>query len=199
MIETEIRRVIRDARASDPIISNTGIQQVLEKRFNREFSYNYVAKLARKVHTETLKEASRTKIEARLSVTRERFRIGTERLLQIINWQPTETLEALPGETIVQFKKRVSGPKDEDVIEAVKVLGMLDLALLKAEIECGVYKDEATALAEHRTYTMLPDDQRNSIVSAFNKWGYLSSGTVAKLTERTITVYAGNGTTNPTA
>jgi hypothetical protein len=38
-IEAELRREIRDARALDPLISLAALEQKLEKKFNRGFSY----------------------------------------------------------------------------------------------------------------------------------------------------------------
>jgi len=44
-----MRRVIRDARAKDPLITVGRIQRLLEKRFQRGFSYEYIARVAEKV------------------------------------------------------------------------------------------------------------------------------------------------------
>src|SRR5690242_3606040 len=87
-VEAEIRRTIRDARAKDPIISIVGLQQVLEQRFERTFTRDYIARIDRKVHKEALTRADRTKLNERLNVTREKFRIASERLMQIIDWKP---------------------------------------------------------------------------------------------------------------
>jgi hypothetical protein len=67
-----MRRAIRDARAADPLISVSGLEAVLEKRFNRGFSRKYVAKFADKVFHQSLIEADRTQIEERLNMTREK-------------------------------------------------------------------------------------------------------------------------------
>ena len=48
-LEGEIRRIIRNERAKDPLITVSGLEKVLEKRFNRGFSRRYVAKLANNV------------------------------------------------------------------------------------------------------------------------------------------------------
>ena len=55
-VEAEFRRIIRDARAKDPLISIAN----LEKHFNRGFSHRYVSKIADKVAREGLIEADRT-------------------------------------------------------------------------------------------------------------------------------------------
>jgi hypothetical protein len=67
-VEAEIRRVIRDAL--DPLITVAKIEKVLEERFKRGFSYQYVAKVAEKVQREAMVQADRTQIEDRLNFTR---------------------------------------------------------------------------------------------------------------------------------
>ena len=69
-VEAELRREIRDARAFDPLISVSALEQRLEKKFNRGFSYRYIAKLADKTMRQAFIEADRTKIEERLAFTR---------------------------------------------------------------------------------------------------------------------------------
>lgn len=48
-VEQEIGRVVRDALAKDPLIRVAGLKAVLENRFNRGFSHQYVPKIADKV------------------------------------------------------------------------------------------------------------------------------------------------------
>jgi hypothetical protein len=49
-IEEEIRGVIRDERAKDPLITVDRLEKALEAHFNRGFAYNYVAKVADKAY-----------------------------------------------------------------------------------------------------------------------------------------------------
>ena len=49
-----------------------------------------------------------------------------------------------------------SNPEDEDAIEAAKNFALLDLALLKAEIECGMCKKPIEVLAREVHYEPLP-------------------------------------------
>jgi hypothetical protein len=71
-----MRRVVRDARAKDPLIRVAGLKAVLEKHFSRGFSHQYVSKLADKVAREGLIEADRTELEACVNFTRENLRTG---------------------------------------------------------------------------------------------------------------------------
>jgi hypothetical protein len=86
-VEAELRREIRDARALDPLISVSALEQRLEKKFNRGFSYRYIAKLADKIARQALIEADRTKIEERLAFNRENYRIVRDRLMKIVTWK----------------------------------------------------------------------------------------------------------------
>ena len=83
-VEAEIRRVIRDARAKDPLITVGRIEKLLEDKFKRGFSYQYVAKVADRVERESLVQADRTQIEQRLNFTRENYRMMREELLKIV-------------------------------------------------------------------------------------------------------------------
>src|SRR3984893_8811670 len=124
-IESEIRREIRDARAIDPLITVSALEERLEETFKRGFSYRYVAKLADKIARQSLIKADRTKIEERLNFTRENYRIVRERLMKIVNWKQGD-----------DGRRQWSS----EVTDAAKTIVMLDLAILKAEIENGLYK-----------------------------------------------------------
>lgn len=83
-------REIRDARAIDPLISVSALDQHLEKKFKRGFSYRYITD---KIAGQALIEAGRTQIEERLAFTRENYRMMREELLKIVYWSP----ETAPG------------------------------------------------------------------------------------------------------
>ena len=68
-VEEEIRRIVRDARAKDPLISVSGLEHPLEAHFQRGFSHQHVSKIADKVAREGLIEADRTRIEERMNFT----------------------------------------------------------------------------------------------------------------------------------
>ena len=83
-VEEEMRRVVRDERAKDPLISVARLEAALEKHFNRGFSHNYASKIADKVAREGLIEADRTRIEERMNFTRDNYRLMREALFKII-------------------------------------------------------------------------------------------------------------------
>jgi hypothetical protein len=117
----------------------TKLQENLERRFNREFKHQYLAKLPEKVARQTLVEIDRAQIEQRMAFTRENYRMDREKLMEIMYWDK----DAHPGER---------PPQKRDVVEAAKSVAMLDLALLKAEIETGMYKKPIEKLAADIRY-----------------------------------------------
>jgi hypothetical protein len=72
-VEEEIRRVVRDERAKDPLISVAALKHALEEHFQRGFSHQYVSKIVDKVAREALVVADRTQIEERMNFTRESY------------------------------------------------------------------------------------------------------------------------------
>ena len=175
--EEKIKRAVRDALALDPITTDAALHERVCKSMKYNFDIKYIRKLRDKVVKSNQMEVSRSKITKRLGEIRETHRLGRERLLRIIYWSPEN---ALPG---------IRPPSSVAIIEAVKALVMLDLAIMNAEVANGVYKDIEEA-ASHRDYTELPQEHRQTIVSAFAKWGVLPAGATAQITERTLTVHA---------
>ena len=172
-VEAELRRTIRDARAKDPLISVAHIKALsnLEAKFNKELFLSVCRQARRKRSAaEAAMQASRTKIEQRINLTRETYRLSRERLLQIVYWQYDPKV---PAE--VQRE-----PYAEDVIEACKNLVMLDIALLKAEIDCGMYRDEQEAAAALH-YAPMSAERRVIVINAFIAWGLLPKEQVEQI------------------
>jgi hypothetical protein len=165
-VEAELRREIRDARALDPLISVSALEQRLEKKFKRGFSYRYIAKLADKIARQALVEADRTKIEERLAFTRENYRIVRERLMKIVCWQPGDGGRA---------------PWASEVTEAGKAIVAMDLAILKAEIENGLYKRPLDVIAREFQYEPVPGEVRTVIIASWMRGGLLPAATVHEM------------------
>jgi hypothetical protein len=165
-VEEEIRRVVRDARARDPLISVAGLEAALEKHFNRGFSHQYVSKIADKVAREGLVELDRTKIEHRMQFTRENYRMMREELFKIVYWKDGDG---------------GSRPRAQDRVEAASRTVMLDLALLKAEIETGMYKKPIELLARNIRYEPLPPEIRAVVLRSWANFGMLPAATIEKM------------------
>jgi hypothetical protein len=168
-IEQKIRREIRDARAKDPLVSVLSLQEQLEKKFDRTFTRKYLAKLAHKVERQALVEADRTQIEQRMQFTRENYRMMRERLLKIVYWTKETAQDGMKA------------PLPMDITDAAKTVVMLDLALLKAEIETGMYKKPMEALIDAIRYEPLPTEVREVVIRSWRNFGMLPAATVEKM------------------
>jgi hypothetical protein len=165
-VEEEIRRIIRDERAKDPLITVSGLEQALEKRFDRGFSRRYVAKLAEKVARQSLIEIDRMKIEERLDFTRHNYRMMREELLKIVYWNPETAPVGVPK------------PLARDRIEAAKNVVMMDLALLSAEIANGMYTKPIETIVKEYRYDPLPDEVRAVIIASWKRGGLLPAAAI---------------------
>jgi hypothetical protein len=175
--EDKVKRAIRDALAYDPLLTNTAMVERVSKQFKHHFAHQYIQRLTRKVSGQTRDEVHRAAIEPRLAALRETHRIARERLLQVLCWSP-------------QNPFGLSKPFARDIVEATKNLVMLDIAVLNAEVANGLYKnlDEAAAKLD---YPALPEAQRTTIASTFQKWGVLPPGSIVE----SVTIHATRVTT----
>jgi hypothetical protein len=105
-VAEQIRRIIRDERAKDPLITVSGLEHALEKHFDRGFPHQYVSKIADKVSREGLIEMDRTRIEERMNFTRENYRMMREKLLKIVYWNPETALWASPSRSHATTRSR---------------------------------------------------------------------------------------------
>jgi hypothetical protein len=168
-VEEQIRRIIRDERAKDPLITVLGLEHALEKHFQRGFSHQYVSKIADKVARESLIVADRTQIEERMNFTRENYRMMREELLKIVYWDPDK---AVPG---------VPKPLAKDRIEAAKNVVMMDLALLGAEIANGMYRKPIDAITKEFQYEPLSPEIRTIVIAAWMRGGLLPKATIEQM------------------
>jgi hypothetical protein len=173
--EENLKRAIRDAVALDPVAGIHQLTDTLSKRLNHSFDPRYIKKLRDKVVRQNLVEIDRIKIEERMNFTRENYRMVREELLKIMYWTPQNALTGMPK------------PLARDRVEAAKSVAMLDLALLKAEIECGLYKKPIETLAKEIHYDPLPDDVRIVVIKSWRNFGLLPEATIQEMVpEKTL-------------
>lgn len=171
-VEQEIRRAIRNARAKDPLITVVGLQDALERHFQREFSRAYLAKMNDKVARETRMEIDRAQIEPRLASLRENYRLMREELLKIVYWTPEDVQPGVPK------------PLAKDRVEAAKAVVQLDLAILSAEMAAGLYKKPIEEIAKTFQYEPLPPETRMVIIAAWQRGGLLPKQAIEELVPR---------------
>jgi hypothetical protein len=66
-------------------------------------------------------------------------------------------------------------------VEAAKSVVMLDLAILKAEIETGMYRKPIDAIAKEFQYEPLPPEVRTVIIAAWMCGGLLPVATIERM------------------
>jgi hypothetical protein len=159
-VEEEMRKVIRDARAGDPLISVAGLEQVLEQRFNRGFSRKYVKKLADKIHRHAIIQADRTQLNERMNVAREKCRIASDRFLKVMQ-DPYAS--------------------NKDVIEAAKNFAILELALMQAEISNGFYAKPIDVIAREFQFEPLPPEVRTVVIAAWMRGDMLPRAAIEQM------------------
>lgn len=185
--EDKIKRAIRDAMAYDPLMTQSGLIEHLNKKFDHSFSPQYVSRLLKKVIGQARHEFETAKIGPRLASMRENYRIAREALLRILLWNAKDFIEGVVQGTDTFGMQR---PKAADIAEAAKNLVMLDIAVLNAEVANGLYKNLDQAAADLK-YPSLPDEQRAALISTFNKWKILPPGSLVE----SVTIHATRTTT----
>ena len=179
---------VRDILARDPLTSVQKLQRDLKHRgfqtaAGNTLDWHYVAKIVRKLGREAAFAVDQQKIEERLAITKERYRLMVERLWPIIDykWEYLEQFGLYP-------------PKTDEIIKAVNTLMKLDLAILKAEMDAGILERKlgAVDVDVHRAQPIDPE-QADAIVTAFKNWGIDLSGPLQRPKPAQLT----NGQTAP--
>lgn len=153
--EQALRRVIRDARAIDPLISVRSLRDVVEAKTQRTVSLEYVWKLNKKVDGEIQVRPNNEKIEKKVGEMRENNRIVREALLKI----------AFPGQNSLP-------PKDSDKIRALETITKIDHSMAKIEMDFGIYTRKLGEIDIKHSHTHTVVDGRiEAITKAFENWG----------------------------
>jgi hypothetical protein len=166
-IEDKLRREVRSAVAKNPLITVVAMQEVLEQKFGRTFSFRYTSKLMNKVAGQARREVDAAKMQDRIVQLRHTHAVARERLMQILYWDEQSTIKK---------------PAARDIAEAAKNLVLLYIAVMNAEVANGVYKTLQEA-SEQVRYPALPAERRQVIVGAFKKWGMQPEGAVTRIVE----------------
>lgn len=126
--ENEIVRAIREEIVVNPMISVSRLRYNLKDRGISGYNGNlldpvYLGRLVRKIQKRAMSEAERTRIEDRLTNTRERFGVIIDRLMKIAFWKPE------------YIKEGVWPPDTKEIVKALDTIQKMDLALLQAEMD----------------------------------------------------------------
>ena len=165
--ENEIIRAVREEIVVNPMISVSLLRQNLKERGIMTFNGNpidpvYLGRLVRKIQRKAMSESDRARISDRLNNTRERFSVMTDRLMKIAFWKPE------------YIKDGIWPPQTKDIVKALDTIQRMDLALLQAEMDSGVFERHLGSLdvniARKRP---IPDDKRDAIWQVFQNFGMI--------------------------
>jgi hypothetical protein len=164
--EHQLKLAIRDIVARNPLVSVSALQRdlaVLGFKTNQgnPLDWYYVAKVVRKLNREKALAVDQQKIGERLAITKERYRIIIEKLWKVIDYK-WEYLE----------KYGIAPPGTDEVLKAANTIIKLDLAILKAEMDAGIF-DRKLGTVDLNVYRALPlaPDKAAKIAEAFQRWG----------------------------
>ncbi len=157
--EEYLRSMVRDAIGLDPLITIRNLQNIVEYNTKRRISDKYIMRLMHKVQREAVVQSDRTKITERIAGVRLKFEALQKRLTLIAYWNP-----------LYITRHGIHKPKQSEQIQAIKTIAQMDLALLKAEMDVGLFEDKRVALEEMLREGMLPQELHEKIIGVFRTW-----------------------------
>ena len=157
--EAHLREMVRDSLALDPLMTVRRLQKIITNNTHRTISDKYLMRLMHKVRRDVVIHSDRKKLTDRLAEIRERHETLRKQLLRIAYWSPVGSAD-----------HGITRPKASEQINAIKTVVQMDLALLKAELEVGIYEDRRVALEEMLREGLLPQELHEQVVGVFRTW-----------------------------
>lgn len=163
--ENELMRAVREEIVVNPMISLLHLQRNLQQRGFTAYSGNpldaiYLSKLIRKLNRQSIQEADNVQIGERLSKTRERFSVMIDRLMKIAYWKPE------------YIRDGIWPPETKDIVKALDTIQKMDLSLLQAEMDSGIYERHLGKLdIEVARKQPIPENIRTAAWQVFKNWG----------------------------
>lgn len=150
------------AVAKDPFITTRRLADVLHSRgirsqSDKPLSHEYVCKVARKVHTEAIHNLDHAEIKTRIIQTQARFNLAFQKLSEIAYGEANPTAQVV----------------------ALRTLMEMDLKLLSAEMDAGLYKrDPVRSEVEIRNRPLDPEVKAR-IITAMRNYGLVLPATTS--------------------
>jgi hypothetical protein len=125
--EDRVKLAVRDLVGRNPLISVKALQDELKKigfqtPSGNPLDWRYVAKVVRKLDREKALAVDTQKGNERLAQTKEPYRLITDRLWKIVTGEGA-----------------MFPPSNDDIVRAANTIVKLDLAILKAEMDAGIF------------------------------------------------------------
>ncbi len=157
--EEKIIKAVRDIIVFDPLISTRSLQSVLEKKGINIGSREYLSKIVWKIGRGLSEDVNRQELSARIAQIKEKHRIVIDRLVRIAFYTDDLKKEGLPP------------PSYKDQIAASYAIMKLDLAVLGAEMDAGIFERHIGTLEIEKRNRPLPKEIREKIRQALINWG----------------------------
>ncbi len=163
--EAAIKREIRLAIVQDPMISVRRLQdRLFERGFktsnNNEISKEYLLKLVHKLNGEAVRVIRDSEIEGRLAQTKQRFSMIFERLFKIAFWEWK------------YMEEGIFMPEVKDQIKAMEAIMKMDIALIQAEMDAGIFKRNLGTLEIQKRNAPLTPERKTEILDVLKNWGF---------------------------
>jgi hypothetical protein len=149
-IEDALKTVIRDELALNPLASVQRVRMTLymsgmHSATNGTLDWHYISKLMKKVRTENLVKLAPENRTEKLVALKERHRILTEKLLDIVEGKPIVNLAG------------VVMPTQRDRISAANTILKWDMAMLFAEAQINMIDKTQTIEKKHTRAVIMTD------------------------------------------
>lgn len=161
--EEEIKIAIRDFIILDPSVSIPRLGKYLKEKKGfetykgNELDEKYLTRLLKKVRKEQIDRVDKVKLIGRVSELKERYRLTYEKLIKIA-FYTKEMMEA-----------GMPPPSYKDQIEALKTINKLDLEILQAEMDAGIFERHLGKLEGELKVT---EEKRIQILAAFRNFNF---------------------------
>ena len=159
--EQTLKNAIRNLIALDPLISIRSLQNQMLRQTGHSISDKYLNKLVHKVRRQVVIESDRKRLQERFGEVKERFRVMMDRLWLIVFYRFPESM-----------KSGIQPPTNKEITEATKTLAQMELALMRMEIDVGLYEDRRNAIEEMLREGLLPAELHEQITVVFRKWKF---------------------------
>lgn len=162
--EEELKIAIRDFIILDPSVSVSRLAKHLKESEGfktykgNELDEKYLAKLLRKVRKEQIDRVDKAQLTARVAELKERYRLTYEKLIKIA-FYTKEMMEA-----------GMPPPSYKDQIEALKTINKLDLEILQAEMDAGIFERH---LGKLEGELKVSEEKRVMIMAAFQNFNFI--------------------------
>ncbi len=164
-VQNEIMREIRNCIAIDPLASINTIRKYLKSKGYKtvngtELDHQYITKLVHKLRVSVSRQLNNRDLNNRINELKERYRMVYEKLASIAFFSEEHK------------KKGYTEPTHAEVLKALEIVVKLDLAILAAELSCGIYEHPEDDSSKGSHHVLAPKKQE-AIQGVLRKWGVL--------------------------